>query len=216
MIRATELGGRSVVDMDAAEKVGAIEKIILDPEARRVAGFRLTRGASRLGGGGDHVTVPASCVHAIGPDAITIHHAAVPESDLARLETLPRVSDVVGRKVVSEDGRMLGTVDDVLIDQENGRIVGYSLGRHSAIEKLEDFISGQKKAPHAAFLRAEAQLRTGPDLIVAPEDALCEEWQDDMMPSPVDVAASRGHWRDTPPATVHTDPVRADRRGRPL
>ena len=39
MIRATELGGRAVVDMDAAEKLGKIDKVILDPDGRRVAGF---------------------------------------------------------------------------------------------------------------------------------------------------------------------------------
>jgi uncharacterized protein YrrD len=37
MIRATELSGRPVIDIDAAEKVGVIDKIILDPDGRKVA-----------------------------------------------------------------------------------------------------------------------------------------------------------------------------------
>jgi uncharacterized protein YrrD len=35
MIRATELAGRAVVDIDAAEKLGTIDKIILDSARRR-------------------------------------------------------------------------------------------------------------------------------------------------------------------------------------
>ncbi len=58
MIRATELGGRAVVDMDAAEKLGKIDKVILDPDGRRVAGFVVSRGSSLLSSG-THVTLPA-------------------------------------------------------------------------------------------------------------------------------------------------------------
>ena len=39
MIRARQFDGRAVVDMDA-EKRGAIEEIILDPDRRRVAASR--------------------------------------------------------------------------------------------------------------------------------------------------------------------------------
>ena len=72
MIRATELGGRAVVDVDAAEKLGKIERVVLDPDARHVAGFVVSRGSS-LFNAGEHLMLAASCVHAIGPDAVTVH-----------------------------------------------------------------------------------------------------------------------------------------------
>jgi uncharacterized protein YrrD len=153
MIRATELGGRSVVDMDAAEKVGKIEKVIIDPEARRVAGFTVAHGGNLISSG-TKMTLPASSVHAIGPDAVTVHGSVV-VSDLAHLDELPRVSDVVGRKVVSQDGRLLGKVEDVLINDEDGRIIGYELSDHDG-----------------SYLKADADIRTGRDLIVAPDDAV--------------------------------------------
>jgi len=177
MIRATELGGRAVVDMDAAEKVGKIEKVILDPEARRVAGFTVAHGGSLISHG-TRMTLPASSVHAIGPDAVTVHGSVV-VGDLAHLDDLPRVSDVVGRKVVSRDGRLLGKVEDVLINDEDGRIIGYELSEHDG-----------------TYLRAETDLRTGRDLIVVPEDAvardLASETQDAREPGP-------RHWEDAPP-----------------
>src|SRR3954471_12638948 len=132
MVRARQLDGRAVVDIDAAEKLGKIDEIILDPDAARIAAFTVTRAESLLDGK-HHVTVPASSVHALGPDALTVRHrAAVEPLDDTAYRALPRVSDIIGRKVVSESGRLLGRIDDVLIDGENGTIVGYALSDQGA------------------------------------------------------------------------------------
>ena len=184
MIRAKELGGRAVVDMDAAEKVGKIEKVILDPDARRVAGFTVAHGSSLISHG-TRVTLPASSVHAIGPDAVTVHGSVI-VNDLTRLDSLPRVSDVVGRKVVSRDGRLLGTVEDVIIDDEDGRIVGYALDEHKG-----------SRSDHSAYLRADADLRAGKDLIVAPDDAVARDWDADaceLPPAPSSQHTPRSRW----------------------
>ena len=60
--------------------------------------------------------------------------------------------------MVSRDGRLLGKVEDVLINDEDGRIIGYELSEHDG-----------------SYLRAEADLRTGRDLIVVPEDAVARD-----------------------------------------
>src|SRR5437773_7044933 len=113
MIRASELAGRPVIDIDAAEKMGTVEKLILDPDGRRVAGVVIVRGGG-FPGNKEHTTIPASAVHTIGPDALTVKRDEAGSADIARLEALPRGSDVIGRKVVTQDGRYLGKVDDVL------------------------------------------------------------------------------------------------------
>ena len=74
VVRATELSGRAVIDLDCAEKIGKVDKIVIDPGARRVAAFLISRGAP-LNGEKLHLVVPASSVHAIGPDALTIHYS---------------------------------------------------------------------------------------------------------------------------------------------
>jgi sporulation protein YlmC with PRC-barrel domain len=170
MIRATTLGGRAVVDVDAAEELGKIDKVILDPDARRVAGFVVSRGSSFLGRG-THLTVPSTAVHAVGPDAITVRGGAA-QADTAPLDGLPCVSDIVGRRVVSRQGRFVGTVRDVLIDAESGRIIGYALSDRGTIARLDELLSGPRPARDTAYLRADADLRAGRDLIVAPDDAL--------------------------------------------
>jgi sporulation protein YlmC with PRC-barrel domain len=204
MIAARQLDGRAVVDIDAAEKLGKIDEIILDPDAGRVAAFTVTRAGSMLNGKHD-VTVPASAVHALGPDALTVHHfAAVAPLDDARYDALPRVSDIVGRKVVSESGRLLGKVDDVLIDGSEGRIVGYSLSDHNAMRTLEGIFSLDAKSDRVQYVRADAHLRGGPDLIVAPDNAvipLAERPADDVARAlPAGFNSPTTRWLDPVPA----------------
>lgn len=176
VIRVSQLAGRAVIDVDLAEKLGRIDRVVLDPDARRVAGFIVKKGSSLLGGA-DHLPVSAAAVHAIGPDAITVHG---PHRDAAAdLAGRPRVSDLVGRKVVSDDGRFLGTVDDVLIDETDGRILGYTLAGDDLDDKIKRLLSAKTDADdrRAAYLRADANLRAGRDLIVAPDDAISTDWE---------------------------------------
>ena len=184
MIRATELSGRAVIDIDAAEKIGTIEKLILDPEGKRVAGFVVSKGAG-FPGTKEHTTVPSSAVHAIGPDAVTVRRDAVAAADIGRLESLPRGSDVIGRRVITEDGRYLGKVDDVLIERADGRIFGYVLADHK----------GKGKHP---YLPADSNLRAGKNLIVATEEAMKYEWKEDEVPT-------TKRWSDPMPAAFGDD-----------
>ena len=174
VIRATELTGRAVVDLDCAEKVGRIDRIVLDTDTRHVAAFVVSRGAP-LARERMHVTVPASAVHAIGPDALTIH--GVQETDASvmdRIEALPKASDLIGRTVVSRGGRFLGKIGDVLISRADGRIIGYTLGAHDVLNRIEQLFRRDKKPE--PYLRADVELRTGKDLVVAPDDAVSQEW----------------------------------------
>jgi uncharacterized protein YrrD len=197
MIRATDLSGRAVVDIDGAEKVGAIDKIILDPDGRRIAGFIVTRAGSGFPGTKAHVLIPSSAVHAIGPDAVTIRQSAVAGTDMGHLETLPRGTDVIGRKVVSEDGRFLGKVGDVLLDRGDGRIVGYELSDHTPGAKFEEMLGKDKKRRDPPYLPADSKIRTGRDLIVASEDAVSYEWKDEEPGTPGGTPISK--WGYTPP-----------------
>lgn len=182
MIRAKELGGRAVVDVDAAEKLGSIDRIVIDPESRRVAGFVISRGSSIFNNDKDMV-LSASTVHAVGPDAVTVRRGGEAVSDVM-FDGLPRVSDITGRKVVSDQGRLLGTVDDVLIDEHDGRIVGYALSGDGLDAKLQQLVSGDRHHERRApFLRADADLRAGKDLIVAPEDAISDDWESLSTPA---------------------------------
>jgi uncharacterized protein YrrD len=219
MIRAKELGGRAVVDVDAAEKLGKIDRIVLDPESRRVAGFVVSKGSSIFSNDAD-IVISASCVHAVGPDAVTVHRTAGFDSGTT-LDSLPRVSDIAGRKVVSDQGRLMGTVDDVLIDENDGRIVGYALSGDGFDDKLRNAVAGvsgdRSETKRAAFLRADANLRAGKDLIVAPEDAVSFDWEAMESPAAASHVDTPRRWDRTAPSSgaAATQWLRDDAGARP-
>lgn len=171
MIRATTLRGRSVVDLDSAAKLGQLDELILDPEGRRVAGIVVTQGQSLLGDRHERL-LPASTVNAIGPDALTVHAGSAEALEDAQFAGLPRLSGMTGRKVVTHNGRMLGIISDVLIGPEDGSIIGYALDAHGPGGRLEELFGANRQEDRAAYIRAEADLRVGHDLVVAPDDAV--------------------------------------------
>jgi uncharacterized protein YrrD len=197
MIRASELRGRSVVDLDSAVKLGDVDEILLDPESRRVAGFSVGRGANLLGGGSPvEKFVPASAVHAIGGDVVTVRGAG--QAGAADASAYPRLGHVVGRKMVTHGGTVLGPIDDVLIDPTDGRIVGYALGGKAG-GALAGLFGGRDDAARGDYVRADADLRVGPELVVVPDDAVVSAGAER---SPEAAAPTVFGWPDPEPGTA--------------
>jgi uncharacterized protein YrrD len=171
MIKGSQLVGRAVIDMEAAERLGRIKEIIVQRDGERVAGFVVVHGETIVGTGGTRRVIPASALHSIGPDAITVRGSAM-KARLADLESLPRMSDVVGHKMVTRSGRLLGLIDDILINGADGTIIGFAVGE-GVRNKLENFFNPQRSRIHG-YVRADADLQVGNELIVVPDDALIE------------------------------------------
>jgi uncharacterized protein YrrD len=197
MIKGSQLVGRAVIDMEAAERLGKIKEIIVQRDGERVAGFILVHGETIVGTAGKRRMIPASAVHSIGPDAVTVRGSAMQE--VADLDTLPRMSDIIGHKMVTRSGRLLGVIDDVLINRADGTIVGFVVGE-GVRSKLENIFNPQRPRVHG-YVRAEADLHVGKDLIVVPDDALIEgepSAHEGDQKSPIagtDEADSRG-WKE--------------------
>lgn len=184
MLNASKLRGISVVDLDAAQNVGQIVDVVLDPPTRRLAGLLIARGhnsgGSLLGGAPRGEFFPAAGLHAIGPDVVTARHTdpgQQPEVD--PLAPFVRLSEMVGRRVVTHSGRVLGPIEDVVLSGADGCILSYTLSQraHGAAGVLGAlFGSPEHHAAerHAAGIRGDADLRIGPDLIVVPDDAVLE------------------------------------------
>src|SRR5438067_2432678 len=171
MIKASQLVGRAVIDMEAAQRLGRMKEIIVQNNGERVAGFVVVHGETIVGTGGTRRSIPASALHSIGPDAITVRGSALKER-ASDLEGLPRMSDVIGHKMVTRSGRLLGSIDDMLIDGADGTIIGYVIGE-GVRNKLENIFKPQRSRVHG-YVRADADLQVGNDLIVVPDDALIE------------------------------------------
>lgn len=170
MIKGSQLVGRAVIDMEAAERLGKIKEIIVQRDGERVAGFVIAHGETMVGTGGKRRMISASAVHSIGPDAMTVRGSAMQE--LAELDNLPRMSDIIGHKMITQSGRLLGVIDDMLVNRADGTIVGFVVGE-GVRSKLENIFNPQRSRVHG-YVRADANLHVGKELIVVPDDALIE------------------------------------------
>jgi uncharacterized protein YrrD len=166
MIKAHDLDGRAVVDLESAKKVGYVDEIYLDTDGERIAAYLVAEG-SKLTGGGQKILMPASAVETIGPEAIMVRSIGGEGAQHGDLDRLPRLSQIKGRKVVSEGGKLLGTIDDVLLDDADGHIHGYTLKNAS----WTDTLLGNTD-DHPDYVRGDAHLRLGEDLLVVPENAV--------------------------------------------
>ncbi len=194
MIKGSHLVGRAVIDMEAAARLGKVKEIIVQRDGERVAGFAVVHGETIVGTGGTRRMIPASAVYSIGPDAITVRGSAIRERS-PDLNTLPRMSDIIGRKMLTRSGRLLGLIDDMLINGADGTIVGFVVGE-GVRKKLESIFNPQRSKIHG-YVRADADLHVGNELIVVPDDALIEgepSVQDDHKAAmqKTDQAESRG------------------------
>jgi uncharacterized protein YrrD len=172
MIKASQLLGRAVIDMEAAARLGKIKEIILRRDGERVAGFVVVHGETIVGTGGTRRIIPSSALHSIGPDAITVRGSGMKERSPGDLDNLPRMSDVIGHKMVTRSGRLLGSIDDILINGADGTIIGFTVGE-GVRNKLEGIFNPQRSRIHG-YVRADADLQVGNELIVVPDDALIE------------------------------------------
>ncbi|GAC1332149.1 MAG: hypothetical protein NVSMB17_10910 [Candidatus Dormibacteria bacterium] len=197
LLRLSELNGRAVVDMALAEKLGEIDEAVLDPEGRRVAGFMVTKGSTLLGGG-HRMVFAASAVHSVGPDAVTVHGAILEHAEGA-FPGLPRRRDIVGRKIVGHSGKMYGHIHDVLIDGASGEIIGYSM-EDAPRGGLDGIFGAPRTSADLKYVRADADLRVGSEIVVVPDEAVVHHNATDA--SSLEMPARAGEWSM---AAAHAD-----------
>jgi sporulation protein YlmC with PRC-barrel domain len=199
LLRAADLKRRPVVDLDAALKVGEIQELILDPGAARVAGLAVSGGGGFIGMP-KQLLIPSSSVHAIGPDAVMVRDIPEPDAAPSYLTALPRVSDLAGRRLVSDAGRVVGSVCDVFFDSQDGRLIGYEFRPPNGSSGL-DALLGVGRARPQRYVRADAALRIGANLIVVPDDSVVE-----TAGSEADEASVvAGRWHDPDRTDVRTE-----------
>jgi sporulation protein YlmC with PRC-barrel domain len=172
MIRASRLRDIPVVDLESAVKVGRVHEVIIDPGRRRVAAVVVRRGRSLFGQGNDWA-VPAHAVVSVGSDALTIRNFAYSHERSTDIGVHPTLASLIGRKVLSRRGKLLGAVADVLLDERTGQVTGYALDQRTGGGGIFGLVRrGADRWPD--YVRADQDLRIGRHIIVAPDNALVQ------------------------------------------
>jgi len=129
LMRAREITGRPVVALSSADAVAEVKDVVISHPSAAVVGFTLNKRGF-LGSPLKEV-LPWGRLGSLGRDALMIDDPAALTAqdaaiDEARAEGRDR--DVIGATVMTDAGKALGTVVDVILEVDgDARIVGYEV-----------------------------------------------------------------------------------------
>ncbi|MPZ67206.1 MAG: PRC-barrel domain containing protein [Pseudonocardiaceae bacterium] len=132
LLRARELSGQPVVTL-GGEFVGEIKDVVFERSGGSIAGFTLRN--PRLFSRARKDSLPWEGVHGVGRDAVMIPDpdVMVPTKELAPRKQA-RKADVLRDRVLTDNGRDLGTVVDVVLQGGTDlEVVGYELEASEAL-----------------------------------------------------------------------------------
>lgn len=124
MKKGTDLIGKAIIAYDTGRRIARVQDLIFDQGDNQLLGFLvdesgLFRSARVL---------PLGAVKAIGPNAIVV----ADNSAIASAKDVPKIDQVLernlvlrGTRVLTTDGRYLGSVMDLYFDEQTGKIEGY-------------------------------------------------------------------------------------------
>jgi uncharacterized protein YrrD len=119
MRNAKDLQGLAIVDVEGGNKLGSADEIVVSPDDGRLLGFVMKRVG--LFSPQERI-IEMRDIRNIGPDAITVegdevaHASAAAQDDFQEARNGKRA--LTGKKVVTQDGTVIGSVSDYTIDEE--------------------------------------------------------------------------------------------------
>ncbi|HHT02266.1 MAG TPA: hypothetical protein GXZ96_06210 [Firmicutes bacterium] len=139
-MRRKELIGRRVVDLETGTEVGIVRELIIDSSLRRMTGLLVEVPAA-----GGVAALSLRSVFALENDTVTIRSfqdLQVPQGrEVNGAKHLCR--QLIGRRVLTPDGRECGVVEDLVVDPFSGDLAGYEL----SAGLISDILEGRKMLP---------------------------------------------------------------------
>ncbi|HET9496227.1 MAG TPA: PRC-barrel domain-containing protein, partial [Chloroflexia bacterium] len=127
--KAKQIIGMPVVTFDRGTKIYDVEDMILDPQRRQVLALVVMEGSLFHSAR----AIPFGRISAIGQDAVIVPDgkAVIDVNRDPVLKKLDNDQVVRGLRVLTDDGRRLGYIEDITLDDKTGEILSYdvSIGR---------------------------------------------------------------------------------------
>ena len=155
-----------VVSLEEGQQMGNIKALVVNPTEKKVVALAVEqKGLFR-----EHKYIPYSKVRSVGGDAVTVNRGASAQKSGSLPEIITLVRDknnINGARIVTENGTLLGIVDDYYVNLANGELVGMEFSGNY----LNSVFNGK------AFLDINHVLTIGKDMIVCSEigRASCRE-----------------------------------------
>jgi uncharacterized protein YrrD len=159
MRKGKDIVGKPVIAYDTGEKVETIVDLIFDQDDNRLLGFLIDEG----GWFSNAKVLPLIQVRAIGVDAVIVpsKDAIAPSSEYPAIHRILENNNILnGTRIMTTDGRDLGTLVDFYFDQITGVVEGYE----ASGGLFADAYSGR------SFVPAPQTLKIGEDVAFVPAE----------------------------------------------
>lgn len=120
--------GMPIISLTNGEKIGEVHSVVYSAREGRLLYVTIPHGGG-LFGGGNTLKLRVEDFHSLGEDAITVQDG----SKLIELDRNVKDveseagEDILGKRLMTDDGSFLGTIDDVLIDRHSRKLVAYEI-----------------------------------------------------------------------------------------
>lgn len=161
MRKSKQIVGMPVFSLEDGQQTGTVKDLVINPQRKQVIALAI----AQKGWLKELKYIPYGKIRSIGEDAITVDRGTTLEKGASLPEIVKLVQEkieVTGNKLITENGTILGLVDDYLIDLLTGEIVGLEFG--------DNFINSIIKG--RAYLDITHVRTIGKEVIVCNEDAL--------------------------------------------
>lgn len=121
MKASKEIKGLRIISIADGTQIGVIKELILNPKTGSLEFFVIDQPTDYFGA----KVIPFSDIIGLGEFAVTIPNPQVIQDvsqNLAVQELLKQDVTVIGTKVLTKKGNLIGEVQEYLVDEENGKI----------------------------------------------------------------------------------------------
>lgn len=165
-MKISELKGRAVVDINGSRKMGELSDILIDPESRKPVSIEVKSGlfskaqtvpASQVRSvGPDAITVTGTGMSTgVATSTMPGDQARVPDLNFDAQTGAPltapltssstpaaaiTLSSLLGDKVITDTGTLVGEVQDVLVDPATLAVTGYEVRGGGFFAKAQDIM----------------------------------------------------------------------------
>jgi sporulation protein YlmC with PRC-barrel domain len=162
--------GLPIITMAEGKQIGKVDDLVVDPERKAVSWLRLHSGGML---GGERLWVSTEAVHGVGEHAVTINAEADARAPADAPEALALVKakrEVIGNKVMTENGERVGEVRDYEFNPDTFALTSLSIPPSMGLAGDTLLIAGDKVltigedvivVANAAVMRPEGMAEVG-------------------------------------------------------
>ncbi len=150
-----------VISLQEGQQIGSVKGLVVDPSLKQVVALII----EQKGWFKEQKYIPFSKVKSVGEDAVTIDQTSSAERGTSLPNIVKLLKDnveLIGARIVTENGTLLGYVDEYYVDLASGQLVG--------LEFTDKFLSSVMHGK--AFLDTNYINTIGKNVIICSDEAM--------------------------------------------